>query len=320
MLSRVAERIYWMARYVERVEGTARLVNVNAHLLLDLPRGTAFGWAPLISITGSEALFYERYREADQQSVVSFLLADPEYPGSVLCSLTQARENLRTLRDIVPREAWERLNNLYLYVNDHIEQTITRGSRHAFLEHIIAGCQLITGILAGTMSHDEAYHFARLGRNLERADMTTRTIDVRSANLLPRHTGDLMPFENIQWMSVLKSLSAYHMYRRHVHVRVTGARVLRFLLQDEKVPRAIYHCLREMQDSLKGLPRNEVPRRHVARLRRRLGATDVHGLVQEGLHEFIDELQIALANLHERVRRTYFLNQAPVPRSDAIAA
>lgn len=320
MLSRVAERIYWMARYVERAEDTARLVSVHANLLLDLPRDTTFGWAPLVSITGSEDLYYERYREADSRSVVRFLLADAENPGSVLCCLTQARENLRTLRDIVPREAWERLNDLYLYVKDHVEQGIARGSRHAFLDHIIAGCQLITGLLAGTMSHDEAYQFARLGRNLERADMTSRTIDVRSANLLPRHTGDLKAFENIQWMSVLKSLSAYHMYRRHVHVRVTGGGVLRFLLQDEKVPRSIYHCLAEMQDSLRSLPRNEVPRRHVARLRRRVAAADLEGLVAEGLHEFIDELQIALGNLHERVLRTYFLNRADVPRADAIAA
>ncbi len=320
MLSRVAERLYWMGRYLERAEDTARIINVNTNLLLDLPKGTTFGWEPLIFIIGAEEVFYRHYRAADEHAVVRFMLADRDNPSSVLSSLHCARENLRTTRDIVPRDAWEKLNHLYQYTEEQVEHAIARRSRYPFLTHIIDGCQLITGLLSGTMSHDHAYDFMRIGRNLDRADMSTRLIDVRSANLLPKHTGDLTPFETIQWMSVLKSLSAYQMYRRYVHVRVTGPEVLRFLLQDPRFPRAVYHCLEEVQQSLNDLPRNEVPRRHVIRLRRQVAEAGVQDLIHEGLHEFIDRLQIALGRLHESIRATYFLNEAPAPKSDSIAA
>jgi uncharacterized alpha-E superfamily protein len=248
------------------------------------------------------------------------MLADPRNPSSICSSLQQARENLRTLRDVVPREAWEKLNHLHRYANDHYEQAIAGRSRFPFVTQIIDGCQLITGLLAGTMSHDGAYEFVRTGRNLERADMTTRIIDVRSASLLPKHTGDLAPFANIQWMSVLKSLSAYQMYRRQVHVRVSGADVLRFLFQDAGFPRSVYHCLGEMRQSLNALPRNEVPRRYVVRLKRQVGEAIVQHLAHEGLHEFVDSLQVALGKLHDRIRATYFLTEAPAPKSRSLAA
>ena len=320
MLSRVAEQLYWMARYIERAEDTARIINVNTHLLLDLPKGTAFGWESLIFIVGSEELFYQRYPTANEQSVVKFMLADPENSSSILTALHRARENLRTTRDSVPREAWEKLNNLYLYVKNHVDEAIARRSRYAFLEHIIESSQIINGLLAGTMSHDYAYDFVRIGRNIERTDMTTRIVDVCSANLLPKQTGDLTPFENIQWMSVLKSLSAYQMYRRHVHVRVNGTAVLRFLLQDPRFPRSVYHCLGEIQQSLNNLPHNEVPRRHVIRLRRQVHDAKVEALIDEGLQGFIDGLQIALGRLHAGIQASYFLIEVLGSKSNSMAA
>ena len=320
MLSRVAEQLYWMARYIERAEDTARIINVNTHLLLDLPKGTAFGWESLIFIVGSEELFYQRYPTANEQSVVKFMLADPENSSSILTALHRARENLRTTRDSVPREAWEKLNNLYLYVKNQVDEAIARRSRYAFLEHIIESSQIINGLLSGSMSHDDAYDFVRIGRNIERTDMTTRIVDVCSANLLPKQTGDLTPFENIQWMSVLKSLSAYQMYRRHVHVRVNGAGVLRFLLQDPNFPRSVYHCLGEVQHSLNKLPRNEAPLHSMLRLKRQVYEVDVRDLTNQELHSFIDALQIALGKLHDQIRATYFLTKVPpiLARSDGI--
>jgi uncharacterized alpha-E superfamily protein len=320
MLSRVAERIYWMARYIERAEDTARIVNVNSHLLLDLPKDTAFGWEPLLFIIGNESLFYQHYPAADEPSVIKFMLGDLENPSSILSSLHRAREDLRTTRDLVPREAWEKLNDLYIYAKDHIEQAIAQRLRYEFLQRIIDASQLITGLLSGIMSHNYAYEFVRIGRNLERADMTTRIVDVRSANLLLRHTGELTPFENIQWMSVLKSLSAYQMYRRHVHVRVNGTDVLRFLLQDRDFPRSLYFCLGEVQRSLGRLPRHEALLQDIIRLKREVHRADVRDLTKQGLHTFIDELQLALAKLHDQIRMTYFPVPAQVQRSSSIAA
>jgi uncharacterized alpha-E superfamily protein len=322
MLSRVARHVYWMARYIERAEDTARLISVNANLLLDLPRTTDFGWEPLIFITGSEALFYENYDRPDELSAIKFLLGDRENPGSILSSLSSARENLRTTRDVVPREAWEQINDLYLYVRDHLEMGMSRRGRYEFLKRITQGAQQVTGLLSGTMTHSAAYYFVRMGRNLERAEMTTRILDVRSANLLIRQSQsqfqdnqeqaqeqtlqELNPFENIQWMSVLKSLNAYQMYRQQVRLRVGGPDVLKFLLQDPQFPRTVYHCLSELESCLGKLQKNAEMLDSIADLKRRLTTANVPELAREGLHEFIDNLQIGLGHIHEQISATYF--------------
>ncbi|MFO1424534.1 MAG: alpha-E domain-containing protein [Candidatus Competibacteraceae bacterium] len=323
MLSRVAQNIYWMTRYVERAEDTARLINVNTNLLLDLPRTTTFGWLPLIFIVGAEKLFFEKdpHRLADETNVVKFLIGDRENSGSIISSLAAARENLRTTRDTVPQEAWEQINGLYIYARDHLPN---RRGRYEFLRRVIHGAQQIGGLLAGTMTRTAAYDFVRLGHYLERADMTTRILDVRSANLLSHasqaQTQTLMPpqisapatqeeqdpFESIQWMSVLKSLSAYQVYRQQVRVRVNGPDVLKFLLQDEYFPRAVAFCLRQLDICLRKLPRHEAALAALAALRQTLNAATVPELAREGLHDFIDEVQIGLGELHDQIAAAYF--------------
>ncbi|MHB8454145.1 MAG: alpha-E domain-containing protein [Acidiferrobacterales bacterium] len=308
MLSRVASAVYWMARYIERAENTARLINVNTNLVLDTPRGISPGWAPLIMITGNEALFEKAHGAPNERSVVQFLMVDRDNSGSILSSLSLARENARTVRDIVPREAWEEVNNLYLFARDNLQSGLSQRGRYDYLRRIVGGTQQITGLLAGTMSNDHAYNFLRMGRNLERSDMTARIIDVRSASLLPQQT-ELTPFENIQWMSVLKSLSAYQMYRRHMQARVQRPAVLRFLLQDRSFPRAFCHCMGEVEAALRQLPRSARALGLVAQTQHRVLVTDVGVLVQEALHEYIDVLELALANLDREITATYFTPQ-----------
>lgn len=306
MLSRVADTIYWMARYIERAENTARLVNVNGHLLLDLPRRVRLGWAPLIDITGSHDTFFARYEEADERHVVRFLVTDGANPGSILGSLQLARENARTIRDIIPREAWEQVNQLYLQARENASASQSRRRREDYLRQIILGAQTITGQLAGTMTHDEGYDFLRMGRNLERADMTTRIIDVRSASLLPELSDELTPFENIQWMSVLKSLTAYQMYRREMRLRVRRPDVLAFLLQERRFPRAFYHALCEVESCLHNLPHSEKPLEALARLQKKVLGAKPQRLRQDELHKFIDQLQLGLAKVHGQIAACYF--------------
>jgi len=315
MLSRVAENVYWMARYLERAENTARLVNVNGNLLLDLPKNTTFGWQPLIAISGLEEVFYEYYKTPSEQNVVKFLLSEPKNPSSILSALAQARENLRTTRDIIPREAWEAVNDIYLFVQEESKKGVSKRGRYDFLKYVIRGIQQITGLLSGSMSRDIAYKFLILGRYLERADMTTRILDVRSANLLLKSDkGDelpLTPFANIQWMSVLKSLTAYQMYRQHMRlVRVKGAEVLKFLLQNNEFPRTVSFCFQRCELCLSGLPGNEAPLRKLARLERQVRKADMYTLAHEGLHEFIDDLQLGLAELHQQIHLIYLGGQA----------
>ena len=156
------------------------------------------------------------------------------------------------------------------------------------------------------MTHDESYAFLRMGRNLERADMTTRIIDVRSASLLPDMTEELTPFENLQWMSVLKSLTAYQMYRREMRLRINRADVLKFLLQEDRFPRAFNHALREVRACLKDLPRHEKPLQLIARLERKLMRAKPQELKQDKLHDFIDELQLGLININNCITQVYF--------------
>lgn len=306
MLSRVACNIYWMARYIERAENTARLINVNTHLLLDLPKRIRLGWEPIVDIASSRDFFYGLYDNADERSVVRFMVSDQRNSGSVLSSLGMARENARTIRDIIPREAWEQINELYLNGKHNAQSVLTQRHRYDYLRTIILGAQTITGLLAGTMTHDEGYMFLRMGRNLERGDMTTRIIDVRSATLLPELPEELTPFENLQWMSVLKSLTAYQMYRRQMRLRIRRPDVLKFLLQEERFPRAFRHSLREVMGCLAELPRHDRPLQLGIRLERKLMRAKPERLTQQKLHDFIDALQLGLIRIDNCIGDTYF--------------
>ena len=313
MLSRVAEHIYWMTRYIERAENIARLMNVNSHLLLDLPKRMRLGWEPIIDILGCRELFFTLNDSAAERQVLRFVISDLNNPGSILSTLRLARENARTIRDIIPREAWEHINDLYQQASKSSQSGLSPRKRYDYLRSIILGSQTLTGMLAGTMTHDEGYEFLRLGRNLERADMTTRIIDVRSATLLP-DVGEgnpgasegSQPFENIQWMSVLKSLTAYQMYRRAVQVRVRRPDVLRFLFQERRFPRAFYHTVCEAETCLEALPHNEKPRKAVTRVKNKVMRAKPESLSQIELHEFIDQLQLGLARVHDAIAESYF--------------
>lgn len=305
MLSRVAENLYWMARYLERAESTARLVNVNGSLILDLPKPVRPGWASLIAITGADESFYKLYDSAAEGHVVQFMLANEDNPGSILSSIHSARENARTFRDIIPREAWEQINKLYLRARETLASGLSPKWRYEFLRQTILDVQQITGILDGAMSHDAGFEFMEIGRNLERADMTTRIIDVRSLDL-SQEAETLKPFENILWMSVLRSLTAYQMYRRHMQAAVKREAVLQFLLQDREFPRSFRFCLDEVQRCLSRLPRSAQALAVLAPLTAQIEVANLDGSGQAELMAFIDELQVKLGEVHGAIGMTYF--------------
>lgn len=307
MLSRVAENIYWLARYVERAENTARLVRVSSHLELDTPRGIAPGWLPLVEIAGLHDEFFGVEREPNERNIVRFLIGDANNPGSIISSLAMARENCRTVREVLPRSAWERINELYLFAKENTQSGLTKGGRDAYLEGIISGSQGITGLLGSVMYRDAAWHFARVGRNLERADMTTRIIDVRSTDLFPDDLLESRSLDTLQWISVLRSLSGYQAYRRHVAMRVGRAEVLGFLFHDTNFPRSVLHCVDAVDESLGELEDQGLPLRRTHGIQRRLRRTKVGELSQASLHEFIDDLQVDVMKLHAAIADAYFL-------------
>ena len=312
MLSRVAERVYWQARYLERAENTARLLNVFSTLLLDLPTGTKLGWRSLVEITGGEEAFDARYKQTVERSVVKFLLAENN-GSSILDMLAHTRENARTTREIMPSEAFEKINELYYFAKENASSGISRGPRHELLEAIISSCQQISGLMAGTMSRGAAYSFVRLGRSLERADMTTRIVDVGSFNLLSSISKSKdqaaadEPYDNILWMNVLRSQSAYQMYRQHVKHRVNGEDVVTFLLRDEEFPRSVTHNLITITKVLHKLPNQEKVSKQVEKTLRIVGRGKLGKLMDEGLLEYIDDLQLEIASVHKKVADTWFL-------------
>ncbi len=306
MLSRVAENIYWLARYVERAENTARLIRVNSHLELDTPRGIAPGWVPLVEITGSHDRFFAVEREPNERNIVRFMIGDAGNPDSILSSLAAARENCRTVREVLPRLSWERLNELYLFARENIQSGLTKGGRDRFLEGIITGSQGITGLLASVMYRDEAWHFSRLGQYIERADMTSRIIDVRSTDLFPDDLPETRSLDTLQWISVLRSLSGYQAYRRQVAIRVSRPDVLRFLFHDARFPRAFMHCLDAVDESMWALDSTGPAVRGLRAFKRKLLKINVGEMTQASLHEFIDELQIDINRLHRHLSETFF--------------
>ncbi len=312
MLSRVAERAYWLGRYMERAENTARIIDVMSNLLLDLPRNTRYGWGALVDIAGANEEFYDRFEQVDERTVARYLLNDRLSSVSVVTALNFARENARTTREIIPIEAWERINSLYLRAVEFGGGQLTRRKRDDFVRMVIGGCHALTGLLMGSMRHDDAFYFIRVGRNLERADMTTRIVDVGTANLFDgsedsSHDEDGDPLTNVLWMSILRSLNAYQAYRQHVQDRVNAEDVVSFLLQDEKFPRTVVQCLGSMEKCARALPEPDAVIRSAQTARRRTLEADISQIIGSQLHEFIDGLQLMIGSIHNQIAETWFL-------------
>lgn len=317
MLSRVADSLFWLSRYVERVENLARFVDVNWHMALDIPGDPSSQWQPLVAVTGDMEYFESRYRRADRDNVIRFLVFDPEYPNSIISCLRSARENARTVRQFITLEMWEQLNDMYLTMRDAVSKRSPVNLNHAFFTEIMADCQLFTGITDATMSHEEGWNFMHLGRMIERADKTTRLLDVKYFILLPSVSYIGTPYDDLLWAAVLRSASAFEMYRKRYH-QISPQRVIEFLVFDRSFPRAVHHCvvmadraLHSISDTPPGTFRNLAEKR-LGRLKADLDFTEIEEVMDTGLHQFLDDFQKNLNEVGEAVFQTFFALR-PVP-------
>ncbi len=317
MLSRVANSIYWMCRYIERAENVARFINVNLNLLLDLPSEEERHWDPIIMTTGDQDLFAERCPECmtDQNAVIRFLTFDRKYPNSILSCLAAARENGRSIREIISSEMWEHLNNFFLELANGGSLEFALSDPHRFFKIIQMRSHLFTGLMDCTMSHGEAWNFARIGMMIERADKTSRILDVKYFMLLPRADLVNSPMDNIQWTAVLKSASAFEMFRKQHH-RITPRNVADFLIFDRQFPRAIHHCiikamicLHRISGTSPDVVTNAAEKR-LGRLKADLDYTDIDEVIERGMHEYLDDLQVRLNQVDADIGTTFF-NLAP---------
>ncbi|MEQ1699927.1 MAG: alpha-E domain-containing protein [Ilumatobacteraceae bacterium] len=304
LLSRVADNLYWGARYLERAEDTARVVRSFTELILDLPTGVASSWEPLLAVVGSRAEYDVGHARVQENDIVRFLVADTSNGGSVVSSVASARENLRTTREVLPRDAWQAVNDLYLFTGRDTESGVDRRSRARFLGRVITDCQRLDGVLSGMMRRDQAYELWRLGQMVERADMTTRVLGVRAASLLSTPL-DAHDYDEVQWMGVLRSVAAMQMYQRSHRGPIDGASVVSFLLFDETFPRSVAGCVQRMRAALSRLPRADATMPAVDALEALLRTLPAEAADGAALDRAMDQVQIALADLNTRVYDTF---------------
>ncbi len=321
MLSRVADAMYWMSRYLERADNIARYVDVNWHLTLDLPNSDSdmegeemLQWRPLTMVTGDSAIFEERYRVASKENVLQFLMFDPEYPNSILSCLRASRENARSIRDILIPEFWEQLNILY-----HSVEQAARNPAPVF-ENPYEFCMdlklhgiLLGGIADGTMTHGEGWHFFRVGRLLERADKITRILDVKYFFILPAVNYVGTVYDDILWAALLRSTSSFEEYR-HRYGRIMPGDVVDFLLLGKDFPRAVYYCLQNSLQSLNIISGtsagsfSNIAERTLGRLCANLAYESVDEIIAQGLHQFLDQLQVRMNTVDRAVASSFFLH------------
>lgn len=309
MLSRVANSIYWMNRYTERAGNIARVVDVNFRLMLDLPIGMSVQWDAVARTTGDYDAFIERYKRATRETVIQFLTFDGENPNSILSCVRAARENARSVREIISSEMWEYVNRYYLTVMDAAERRLD--APEEFFEEVKLSTHMLVGIAHTTMSHGEAWHFGRLGRLIERADKTSRILDVKYFILLPSVRDVGTPLDEIQWTAVLGSASALAEYRQK-YGRVSPESAIEFLILHREFPRSIHHCLTQADVSLHEISGEPLgcfcnePERLMGQLRSELDFAQMSDIISTGLHEFLDGFQLKLNNVGNAIHDTFF--------------
>jgi uncharacterized alpha-E superfamily protein len=280
--------------------------------------GSTQQWQPLVDITGDTEEFEKRYGAATQQNVVQFLTFDPDNVNSIWSCVRAARENARSVREIISSDLWEQLNEFYLLVSSAAANGSSLKDPHELFTTVKMSSHQLAGVTDATMTHNEGWHFSWLGRQLERADKTSRIVDVKYFLLLPTVADVGTTFDDIQWAAVLRSASAFEMYRKR-HGRIAPDRIVEFLLVDSEFPRAVQCCLmaaRESVHAITGTPggmfRNPVEQL-LGELCSELAYVQVDDLISEGLHEYLDQLQTKMNRVGIGISETFFATRVPTP-------
>jgi uncharacterized alpha-E superfamily protein len=307
MLSRIAESLYWMSRYLERVDSTARLVEINLLHLVEADHAIAEAdeWRPLLVICGHEAAYAEvaGSREMTSSRVIEFITRERRNPGSVRQSLRLARENARVVRDRISKEMWESVNELWLRSEERLEKP-PAADYYRFLRSEVARFH---GLTTSTMIRGEAFGFYLLGFFLERADMTSRILDVKYHLLLPDASMVGSPLDYYQWAALLKSMSGFEAYRRKYH-QLRPLDVAEFVILDPEFPRSLRFAVDRMQQALVsvGAEARSPSMGAVMELSRLLEKTDAAGLFEQGLHEFLGAFLARVSMLHDALQDESF--------------
>jgi uncharacterized alpha-E superfamily protein len=316
MLSRVSNSLYWMSRYIERADNTARIVEVNLQLLLDFrdlnDQTLAKHWMPIVQSTGDEKAFFALYKKATGQSVTEYLVFQTANPNSIVSSVAQARENARMVRDQITIELWEELNRLYLFIRSPKARQVWKADPHEFFAEIKASSLHLQGLIDATTMRSEGWYFLQVGKYLERADKTTRILDVRYQSLPER--GKPTSFnqtEALEWSAILRSCSAWEGYMQIHSSDVNPVNVADFLIFNEDFPRSVEFCAAHLNSALRrisGVPEgrfcNEAEKL-AGRLLAELQFSTIDEVFEHGLHDYLDLLQLKFNTIGEAMFRAY---------------
>jgi len=316
MLSRVASHTYWLGRYLERAEDMARTMSVHDHMLMDLSEADrTSNWFQLIAINGNEKLYIEHNGAHDEQSILEFLVFSQDNPSSLANTLSGVRYNLRACRSTIPKAMYEMVNEVCLSLGEVSQDFFNHGRRRRYLRNIEHQLLAIAGAANGSMSYNKAFLFMRIGCFLERADMTSRIVDVRSADLLHSQTiAKLSAYENTQWIAILQSLQAYQMYMSETRRPINGPDVLNFVLKNFDHPKSFRFCIQRLSSFLQRMPETVALQEQITILLRKIDNADVHQLAknQFELHQFMDALQVELGQFGQDFTEHFFPASEPV--------
>ena len=331
MLSRVANNLYWMSRHIERAENTARLVDVNLQLLLDVrnlnDRTLAEYWQPIVQSTGDEALFLQLHGKATGPTVTEFLVFQSANPNSIVSSIDQARENARTVRDQLTVEVWEELNRLYLFLHSSAARELWQRSPQDFFHEIKSGSLQFQGLTDATVVRNEGWYFAQAARYLERADKTSRLLDVRHASVPARGAplpAAISQADALGWSAVLRSCSAWDAYKARHGAEVQPALVAELLLLSEDFPRSVRFCVQQLDQALRGISGvaegrfSNQAEKLCGRLLAELQFSTAADIFEPGLHVSIDQLQTKLNAIGDALFQTYILQAFQLQSDDEI--
>lgn len=310
MLSRVANHVYWLGRYLERAESMSRTMSVHDQMLMDLSEFERTPtWYQLIAINSNEKIFAEHFDEVTEKNVLQFLTSSLDNPSSIANSLAGVRYNLRTCRSIVPTSVYELANQVCLEAAEVSGRNVTHAQRRDFLRSVEHQLLAVSGAASGGMSRNEAFLFMRIGQVIEQADMTSRILDVRSASLIRKNSAEILtPYENAQWVAILQSLKAFQMYMSEARRPINGPEVLNYVLKNRQHPKSVRFCIQRLAGYLRRLAGTDELQFQVAKLLSYVDQADVLQLArdQEEMHQFMDSLQQALSGISSSFSTHFF--------------
>ena len=310
MLSRTADHLFWMARYTERAENTARMldVNIQTQLLPQSAEAAEQSWRALLGISELQPAFDAKYDLPSRKDVLDFMVRDPDNPSSIATCLTQARENARAVRGTLTTEVWETQNTTWLDMNALLADGLLERDPGEFFEWVKHRSHLSRGVTIGTMLKDEAFYFIRLGTFLERADNTARLLDVKyhGTDHAPLTATDM---DFYHWAAVLRSVSAFETYRKAYRDVITPERVAELLILRGDMPRSLIACMNEVVNNLAQV-RNDISsetERFACRLHADLKFNSMNDILKRGVHEYLTEFLEQVYELGNRVSRDFML-------------